>query len=134
IYASVMGISGVTLPPDPIQNQPTYAAALAAFKHLPSVRILFDNGAGGSSPGQPYPGFEQSFPRFPLPGTHAKSWYLEPGGLLSASKPAKLHTNRFRWDPTATPATDYPPNLSTGAGGLWSAIPQYAWAQNPSGT
>ena len=36
----------MTLPDDPIQPQPDYASALAAFEALPPVRILFDNGAG----------------------------------------------------------------------------------------
>ena len=44
---------GVTLPPDPIQLHPTYDAALAAFEQLPSIRVLFDNGAGGAQPGPP---------------------------------------------------------------------------------
>ena len=34
IYQEAMGISGVTLPPDPIQQQPTYEGALAAFEQL----------------------------------------------------------------------------------------------------
>ena len=45
-----MGIAGVTLPPDPIQQQPTYDGALAAFEKLPPIRVLFDNGAGGATP------------------------------------------------------------------------------------
>ncbi len=32
IYQEAMGITGVTLPPDPIQLEPTYEAALAAFE------------------------------------------------------------------------------------------------------
>ena len=36
IYQEAMGIPGVTLPPDPIQLQPTYAGALAAFEQLPA--------------------------------------------------------------------------------------------------
>src|SRR5436190_19468635 len=40
IYQEAMGISGVTMPPDPIQLQPTYSGALAAFEQLPSIRIL----------------------------------------------------------------------------------------------
>src|SRR3954451_1517097 len=63
IYQAAMGISGVTMPADPIQEQPTYAGALAAFEKLAPIRVLFDNGAGGSQPGQPLPGFEQSFAR-----------------------------------------------------------------------
>ena len=36
IYQVAMGINGVTLPPDPVQQQPTYAGALAEFeKFLP---------------------------------------------------------------------------------------------------
>src|SRR5581483_6001574 len=62
IYQEAMGVPGVTMPPDPIQLQPTYAGALAAFEKLPSIRVLFDNGAGGQQPGQPQPAFEQSWP------------------------------------------------------------------------
>ena len=32
---------------------PTYAAAKSAFEKLKQVRILFDNGAGSATPGQP---------------------------------------------------------------------------------
>ena len=46
LYSSVLGVSGVTLPDDPIQQQPDYDSALAAFEALPPVRVLFDNGAG----------------------------------------------------------------------------------------
>src|SRR5205807_3200600 len=81
IYQVAMGISGVTLPPDPVQQQPTYAGALAEFEKFKSIRVLFDNGAG-KNPGEPYPGFEQSWPRFPIPGTKARSWYVGGGGTL----------------------------------------------------
>src|SRR5919204_233566 len=76
IYQEAMGISGVTIPPDPIQLQPTYQGALTAFQSLPSIRVLFDNGAGGSQPGDPQPAFEQSWPSFPIPGTSARYWYM----------------------------------------------------------
>src|SRR5829696_5620362 len=83
IYQEAMGITGVTLPPDPIQLQPTFAGAVAAFEQLPSIRVLFDNGAGGLQPGHPVPGFERSWPSFPIPGTTARSWYLGPNGALA---------------------------------------------------
>ena len=66
IYQTAMGVPGVTLPHDPIQDQPTYQAALNAFQAQPSIRVMFDNGAGGSS-GSPYPAFERDFSRFPIP-------------------------------------------------------------------
>ena len=61
VYQEALGVSGVTLPPDPVQQEPTYDGALAVFEGFDPVRILFDNGAGGSEPGQPYPGYEQSW-------------------------------------------------------------------------
>jgi predicted acyl esterase len=130
IYQEAMGISGVTLPPDPIQQQPTYDGALAAFEALPSVRILFDNGAGGQNPGEPYPGFEQSFSSFPVSGTKARSWYLSSGGKLAAKRSARSRANGFTWNPRARPLTDFTGDTAGGSGGLWTATPPYKWVPN----
>jgi uncharacterized protein len=132
IYQEAMGIPGVTMPPDPIQQQPTYAGALKAFEALKPIRILFDNGAGGSSPGQPKPGFERSFGRFPIPGVKGKSWFLSTKGTLRGKRAARRHANSFRWDAHARSLTDF--TGDTGSGGLWTATPDYHWEQNPSGS
>ncbi len=47
VYATAMGVPGVTLPPDPIRDQPTFETAKAAFESQQRVRVLFDSGAGG---------------------------------------------------------------------------------------
>jgi predicted acyl esterase len=134
IYQEAMGISGVTLPPDPIQEQPTYDGALAAFEQLPSIRILFDNGAGGKNPGEPHPGFEQSWPSFPIPGTTARSWYLGRGGALTDAKPAKRGVDSFTWDSHARPRTDFSGDTAGGENGLWTATPPYKWLSPPAGS
>ncbi|HEX5619505.1 MAG TPA: CocE/NonD family hydrolase, partial [Solirubrobacteraceae bacterium] len=131
IYKTLIGVDGVTLPADPIQGQPSPAAARAAFEAQPSVRILFDNGAGGQ-PGQPYAGFEKSFASWPLPGTSARSWYLGAGGALTDAAPAATGADTFTWNKAARPATDFTGN--TGSGGLWTATPDYDWRPNPAGT
>jgi predicted acyl esterase len=131
MFRGVVGVRGVTLPADPIQGKGTLAAAKAAFEALPPVRILFDNGAG-RQPGQPYPGFERSFARWPLPGTHAGSWYLAPGGALASSKPTASGSDTFIWNKAARAPTDFAGD--TGAGGLWGAAPAYNWTQNAAGT
>jgi predicted acyl esterase len=133
IFQTAMGVPNVNLPDDPTQSQPSYSAALAAFQALPQVRILFDNGAGGA-PGAPLPGFEQSFPRFPLPGTQARSWYLGASGALTDAKPTAAGTDVFTWNKSARPAKSFSGNTASGPGGLWTATPQYNWAQNPPGT
>ncbi len=134
IYQAVQGVKGVTLPPDPLQGLLSYGAALAAFQRLPQVRILFDNGAGSTTPGNPLPGFEQSFARFPIPGTTARSWYLSAGGLLSDTQPTQAATDSFTWNKTARPPTDFTGDTGGGPGGLWNATPAYNWTQNPDGT
>jgi uncharacterized protein len=134
IYQEAMGIPGVTLPRDPIQEQPTYAQALAAFEQLLPIRVLFDNGAGGGSPGQPYPGFERSFARFPVPGTKARKWFLQRKGALGAKKPARAKADAFRWDAHARPLTDFSGDTGAGSNGLWTATPPYRWSQIPRGS
>ena len=132
LYETAMGIGGITFPADPIEDEPDYASALAAFERLPSVRILFDNGAGSSTPRAPVDAFEQSFSRFPLPGTRAASWYLGSRGALPGSPGASGAVDAFTWSPRARPLTDFTGN--TGPGGLWGTSPTYHWAQNPAGT
>ena len=131
IYQEAMGISGVTLPPDPIQLQPTYRGALQAFEATKPVRVMFDNGAG-RSPGQPFPGFEKSFPSFPAPGTTGRSWFLDRDGRLANGRPSRREASAFDWDPRATTPTNF--SGDTAAGGLWQALPHYQWQQRPRGT
>ncbi len=142
IYQAAMGLPQndvVTLPTDPIQQQPTYDAALAAFTKLPRVRVLFDNGAGKSPTGQqtagdPYAGYELSFSALPVPGTTARTWYLGPSGALAGAAPAQPGVNAFTADAHALPLTDFGSN--TGTGGLWGNASQWSWnwQQNPAGT
>jgi hypothetical protein len=134
IYQAAMSIPGVTMPPDPIQEQPTYAGALAAFERLPSIRVLFDNGAGGPRPGDPHPGFEQSWSRFPIPGTQARSWYLGSHGTLTDAPASRAGVNVFRWSAHALPLTDFHGDSGSGKNGIWTATPTYQWEQNPSGS
>ncbi len=135
VYQTVMGVDGVTLPPDPIQSQPSYEAALSLFQSQPSIRVLFDNGAGGA-PGTPYPGFERSFNRFPIPGTRPQSWFFRPNGLMTpkpAKKGRKGGSASFTWDKAARPATDFA-GTNTGGGDLWTTHPSFDWRQPPAGT
>ena len=141
LYQAEMGISGVALPPDPIQGLPSYRGALAKFDALPEIRVMFDNGAGkgplgNGKPGDPYPGFVATFKRFPIPGTRARSWYLGPHGSLAARASRRAGADRFTWNPRARPATDLgnPSEAESGPGGVWTASPDYHWSDNPAGT
>ncbi|HUA74591.1 MAG TPA: CocE/NonD family hydrolase [Solirubrobacteraceae bacterium] len=143
VYQAALGLPSedhVTLPTDPIQEKPKYAEALSAFTALPQVRVLFDNGAGTApaggttTPGNPYPGFEQSFSSFPIPGTTARSWYLGPEGALDEEPPTSGGTDSYTSNASATPLTDY--TGGAGPGGLWGVASQWQWnwVQPPSGS
>jgi predicted acyl esterase len=133
LYQTALGVpagDNITLPPDPVQDQLTYAKALAAFTALPEVRVLFDNGAGTSptgttTPGNPYPGFEQSFSTFPIPGTTARSWYLGAEGALGEQPATAPGVDSYTSNASATPLTDYSGNTETG--GLWGDASQWEW-------
>jgi uncharacterized protein len=142
IYQSALGLPKgdlVTLPPDPIQEKRKYSEALAAFEALSPIRVLFDNGAGPSpsgnkTPGNPYPGFEQSFSAFPIPGTTARSWYLGAEGTLNEEPASAEGVDSYTSNASATPLTDYSSN--TGPGGLWGVASQWEWnwVQPPAGS
>jgi predicted acyl esterase len=142
IYQAAFGTpqdDPITLPPDPVQQQPTYDTALAEFEKAPPVRVLFDNGAGTSptgsrTAGDPYPAYEHSFATLPVPDVQARSWYLGRKGSLDQSASAKQHVEWYTSDANALPKTDYTGN--TGTGGLWGNASQWSWdwQQNKPGT
>ena len=147
IYQGAMGLPQndvILMPPDPIQAMP-YPLAKATFEELPSVRILFENGAGegpigvpvgptAAHPGDPYAAFEASFPQWPVPGTTAQRWFFGPDGKMASEPAGRRHVDRFTADPAALPLTNYGEN--TGGGGLWGHADQWdwQWKQNPAGT
>ncbi len=131
LFQAFTGVPGVTLPDDPIQEEPDFASAKAAFEAQKPVRILFDNGAG-ESPYKPVPGFERSFSDYPPANMKPKSWFLAGGGKL-AGKPGS-GADEFTWDPDARPPTDFTGDTGSGTNGLWTDSPSYDWTQNPAGT
>ncbi|WP_460854131.1 CocE/NonD family hydrolase [Nocardioides montaniterrae] len=136
IYQTAMGVPQtdlVTLPNDPVQNQLTYAGALAKFAAQPRVRVLFDNGAGKGA-GDPYPGYEKGFSSIPVPGTKARSWYFRQHGTMVGTRATRSYFDRYTSSPKAVPGDDYLGAPMTG--GLWGNASQWDWdwKPNPAGT
>jgi predicted acyl esterase len=134
IYQEAMGIDGVMLPPDPVQEQPTYEGALAEFEKFEPIRVLFDNGAGSETAGAPLPGFEKSFAGFPIPGTTGRSWFFSSRSTLRDKPPARSLASSFTWDAHARSLTNFTGDTAAGEGGLWTATPPYKWQQPPAGS
>ena len=136
IYEAAMGVDGVTLPPDPIQQQPTYEAALAAFEAAAAGPDRCSTTAPAARPGQPYPGFEHSFDRASrCPARRAARGTLAAGGALSDERPARGRRRLVHaGTPKARPPTNFTGDTGRGDGGLWTATPDYNWQQPPTGT
>jgi predicted acyl esterase len=143
VYQSALGLPGgekITLPPDPIQEIKKYSSALSAFKAIPEIRVLFDNGAGtapaggSTAPGNPYPAYEKTFSAFPIPGTTPETWYLGAGGSLGEAPEAGEGSDSYTSNAAATPLTDY--TGGAGPGGLWGNASewQWNWVQPPAGS
>jgi uncharacterized protein len=136
IYQAALGTKDyITLPPDPIQLEPTYQTALQAFEAQPEVTVDFDNGAGNSIPGaessgDPYAAYSQGFSTLPVPGTVAKFWYLSSNGSMGNRPASTSGINWYTSNARATAANDYIGN--TGGGGLWSAASDWTWSWQPS--
>ena len=133
LYAVAMGINGVTppVPPDPILTNPDYNSALAAWEAQKPVRIEYDNGAG-STDGHPHSAFRRDYDNFLAPGTTGRSWYFGDDGKLQDSPASTAAADGFAYDGTTAAETNF--NGNTGTGGLWGALPEYQWRQDPAGT
>ena len=130
LVPKLYGVNDVTLPADRFTGM-SFADALAAFEAEPPIRVLFEEGAGGATPGSPYPRFSTSFDAWPVPEAVATSWYLSDHGLL-ATKPQSSGTpDSYRSDPTVLPKAFYPGGRSSD---IWKAGTQYDWKPIPAGT
>ena len=91
--------------PDPVE--PTYARALAAFQRLAPIRVLFDNGAGSSSPGRAVTRVRGVV----LAASRSRARRRGPGiwaaaGRSAPASPAAV-SDEFTWNPRARPATSF---------------------------
>jgi hypothetical protein len=128
VYSNATGgAPEIALPPVRFTNEPTVAAAKAAFAAQdPLIRVLFDYGGGSLGPGALQAAFEGAFSSWPPDGT-VTPLFLGPDGALSTGAPGRQGTVSFKPDPSVRPATDLP------SGNAWAAKPPYDWTVVPAG-
>jgi uncharacterized protein len=127
LYSEVVGAPAGPVAPVAYTDEPTLAAARAAFEQQARVRVLFDNGGGSAGAGAMQPGWSEDFTSWPPPQAVPTTLRLGPSGSLApTSGPTQKNasaggTVSFRPDPSARPVDD----LATG--NVWSALPPYQW-------
>lgn len=124
IWAAITGIKGVGVLPDRFPKDTTYKQALKTFEAEPPVAILWETGnAPGWEPGAPMSRAVTRHAAWPIPGTRATPWFLQPNGGLASTRSTETGNNEYHPDPNARPRT----NLTSG--NVWSADPPYKWEQ-----
>jgi len=127
LYSQVAGAPSGPVAPVGYTDEPTLAAARAAFEKQPRVRVLFDNGGGSAGPGAMQPVWSRDYTSWPPPGAVPTALRLGPGGSLTPAarhvggRPVTPGTVSFKPDPSARPADDLP------TGNPWAALPPYQW-------
>lgn len=118
----------LSFPEDRFADVPNYEAAKALFEAEPSLRVIFENGAGGE-PGAPAGTFEKSWASWPPPSASARRFYFQPDGSLADDPPTvATAASVFELDPEAGQRGILAPG-----GQIWDPLPDYAWAQPAAG-
>jgi predicted acyl esterase len=121
------------LPPNRFDGIADLATARALFESDPFLRVLFENGAGSSTPGLPAVTFEHGFSRWPAREIEPTVWWLGANGALVPDRP-KQGTNgvdAYHPDPAARPQQTLP---GDGQSDSWALMPPYDWRPFVDGT
>jgi len=123
----------VKLPPQRFLDEPSTAAARAAYEAEPPIRLVFESGAGDrTQPGSPVPTVETRVDSWPPKGTTPQPFYLQPDGTMGAERPSTGadSASRFRFDKQLADTTTF----TDGKGrDLFHADPGFDWKQEPKG-
>jgi hypothetical protein len=122
---------GAMIPfPDSIyESAPNLETALAMWHQEAPLRVIFESGtAKGVAAGAPQGAFEQRFASWPIPGTVAARWYLQPGGALLPDLPGEEGAgSAFVHDPAAGQRG------TLSGGSVYKLPPNWNWRQPAEG-
>ncbi len=116
---------GSIAPPLPSIFTWTVEEAASQFEARPRVRVLFGLHKGMNEGTNTGARWQLSSSTFPVAGSTDRTWFLDSGGILSATS-GSASTVSYRSDPAARPKTSAPPdqapNLMT-QNIVWSEVP-----------
>ena len=104
-----MGVPGVTLPPDPIRDQPTYEAAKAAFESAAAGPHPVRQRRRAARRTTPSPASSSRSSSLPIPGTKPRSWFFGDGRTRCGTRPRR----RAAATPSSGTRSRAPPTTSS---------------------
>jgi len=107
VFADEFGTTGLEFGPDRFTayGPDQYEEALAAYKAMPKVDVLFERGTGGDEPGAPVSTFSKTYDTWPPKDLAERSFYLGDEGALSDDSPDPDGSDRFLNDPASAEVT-----------------------------
>jgi predicted acyl esterase len=134
IMGEVFGYE-LQLPPQRMfEDQADFAAKRAAYEAEPPIRVRLESGAGDPErPGAPEATLDVRVASWPLPGTTAQAWYLQPDGSLSSTPPEDVpedSASSFEVTPSLASTRTWE---GDDTGELFKADVTYDWRQEPDG-
>lgn len=125
LYDLLTGAPAAAVKQSRFASMTNVAAAKAAFKKDPRVRLLMDNGAGPEGLGSIGATWELGYNAWPIREAKPTTFYLGAGGALSRTKAGTSTSASYTADPAARPQQTL---YGVGAGDDWKAQPRYDWA------
>jgi uncharacterized protein len=115
------------LPPIRFTGAPNVEVARAEFaSQTPTVRVLFDNGAGAVGAGDIEATYSGDFSEWPPVGAET-TLYFGAGGSLQPVRPTDAASAAFKLEPNVRPRTSLPAGAS-----VWAAQPKWDWTPVPA--
>ncbi len=119
----------IEIPPDRFAGM-TYQQAKTAYEAEKPIRVRYEVGGVAGKEGAPYATTERTYASWPVPGTVAQRWYLQPDGALSATTPpdaiadgSARATSSYRYAPDEI----RPPTFDGATDDLWKRHPDVDW-------
>jgi len=129
VFTQAVFGGSVNLPPDRWLGVPDATTARRIFEAEPTVRVLFESGAGAGA-GLPVGSFEHTADRWPDPDVSARRWWLTAaGGLQDGPTGGSPSAVSIQPDPAEGPRTFWSGNSSD----IWKALPGFDWQPSPAG-
>ncbi|HEX7131068.1 MAG TPA: CocE/NonD family hydrolase [Iamia sp.] len=118
----------IEVPPDRFTGM-SFFAAKAAYEQEKPIRIRYEVGGIAGKEGAPYATAERTYAAWPLPGTTAQRWYLQPDGALASTPPAAVADGTARATSSYRYAPDEirPPTFDGPTDAMWKRHPDVEW-------
>jgi predicted acyl esterase len=109
-FGDSFGMETASFEDDRFTEYESYEAALAAYEAEPTVRLLFESGAGEMQPGTPVFRFETQYDKWPPDEGEPIEWFATQDGQLTSAPAAENGAHSWQLDPEAGDKTFFGPS------------------------